>query len=200
MAGPRVDGGPIVGIEDNASTGATVTTPAAYAAARVRSLARAQAPLRGRPQDPSGHTRPAEPAALIDLGILDHMTSSRAELVQHTREHTDITSPVPREEAAVYAWYDQHSPRLDEAARRVGDVMVYRQGLEAALLARDAAAIRPERCPSCRCFSLKWVAPLKAAVCLNTKYDSDAAGRPRKFTLAQIAEAAVENFSVRAAT
>ncbi|MBM9510032.1 hypothetical protein [Actinacidiphila acididurans] len=177
----------------------TIGSTAAYAARNVADLAAAQGALRGRPTDPSGRTRPTA-GAPIDLGILDHMIAARDELVEHTRAHTDVTAPVPREHAAVYAWYEQHTPHLDDAARRAGEAIVYRQALEAAVLARNAGALSPERCPSCRCFSLQWVPDLNAAVCRNTVYDSDKRGRPRRWTLAQIAENAVQNRTVRAAT
>lgn len=187
-------GEPSMGIGED-----TVRTAVGQATTNVRYLAEAQGALRARPSDPPGRTRPADPAAPIDLGILDHMVANRAELVAHTRAHSDVTGPVPHDEAEVYAWYEENSARLDEHAARVGEAIVYRQALEARVLARAIRGFWPERCPSCQCFSLRWHPAQRTAVCHNTEYDSEN-GRPRRFTLAQIAENVVENFTVRAAT
>lgn len=179
----------------------TATSATRYAAAHVRYLAEAQTPLPGRPAGPSGRTRPTEPAAPIDLDILDYFVHSRAELIEHTQANADVTAPVSREEADIYAWYEHNSPRLSEGAYRTGQAIAYRQGLEARILARTLReGFWPERCPSCMCFSLRWQPALWAAVCGNTKYDSDEDGRPRTFTLAQVAQKAVEILTVRAAT
>jgi hypothetical protein len=175
------------------------SSPVKYAASNVRYLAAAQTGLRARPSGPSGHTRSPEAPAPIDLGILDYMVSARAELVEHTRTHADTTVPVPSAQADVYAWYGQNRTHLDEEAFRAGEAIIYRQSLEARILAREIRDFWPERCPSCSCFSLRWHPALQAAVCLNTKYDSED-GAPRRFTLGQIAENAVENLTIRAAT
>jgi hypothetical protein len=137
----------------------------------------------------------------IHPGILDHMTASRGEMVEHARAAIPterVRRPVPHDVAEVYRWYEEHTPYLDPAARRAGEAIMYRQHLEHAVRARDGVVIKKERCLSCRCFSLVWYAPLGAAVCSNER-DLDR-GRPRRFSLAQLAERAVENSSMRAAT
>lgn len=188
--------GAIVGIGEDTGSAA-----AAYATTNVRDLADAQASMQSSSvRRLRSHPAPAASSAPLDLAIVDFVTASRAELVEHTRSYTDVTAPVPREHADIIAWYGQHSPHLDEGARQAGEAMVYRQGLEAAVLARNTTAIRREFCPSCGCLSLKWVPPLQAAVCLNTKYDADEHGRPRRFTLGQIAAKVVEDLTFRAAT
>lgn len=178
------------------------TAVAMRAALSLRYLADSQTPLRARPQGPSGHTRPSAPAAPIHVGILDHMTASRTELVEHARAAIpadEVRRPVPREAAEVYAWYEEHTPYLDAAARRAGEAIMYRQALEHALRNRDLTVIRKERCPSCRCFSLVWYAALGVAACVNER-DLGGDGRPRRYSLAQLAEKAVEDSPMRAAT
>ncbi|HEY5834942.1 hypothetical protein [Streptomyces sp.] len=182
------------------NAGDTASAAAAYAAANVRHLADTQTRPRTGSVLVPGRTRRANPGSLIDPGILDHMVASHAELVEHTRANTDMTPPVPPEHAAVYSWWAQQAPQLSEGARRAGEAIVYRQALEHALRADDITAIRRERCPSCDCLSLRWVAAMRAAVCMNTKYDSDERARPRRFNLQQIAEKAVEDLMFRAAT
>jgi len=176
-------------------------TPAARAATSLRYLAAAQTAPRARPSDGPRRTRPSTPAAPIHPGILDHVTAARREVVEHARAVIPedlVRGPVPREAVEVYRWYEQHTPYLDAGARRAGEAIMYRQALEHALRARDTTVIRRERCPSCRCFSLLWQGALQAAVCVN---DRDLHhGRPRRYTLAQLAETAVGNSSMRAAT
>lgn len=173
----------------------------ANTAASMRRLAGNLSVMPGRPTDPSGRTRPAHAPAPIDLGILAHMTAARDELVAHARAAapgTDL-APVPRDAAAVYQWWADNTPYLDDAAQRVGEALVYRQGMEHAIRLRDTTVIRREPCPSCGCYSLIWRGIERRALCVN---DRDAAdnGTPRRFTLAELAQQAVENLPIRAAT
>lgn len=175
---------------------------AAYAARSVRALSASQGVLRARPTDPPGRNRPTAPASPIHAGILDHMLATRDEIVEQARAvipPEQIRRPAPRRHDAFYEWLGEHTPYLDEKARLVTEAMMYRQGLQLRMKTRDAAAIRWERCPSCRCFSLWWRRPFNAAVCFNTN-DLDDSGRPRRYTLQQIAENAVEILRMRAAT
>lgn len=190
-----------MGIEDTASStqGAAETAPPAVLDHVLNLVTRS--PLQSRSTASTGRSRPAAASAPYDVRIIDHMAASRAELIDHIQAHAEVTEPIPREYAAVCAWYERNTPLLDSEARRVGDAMRYRRALEAAVLVLgDTTALRRERCPSCRCFSLKWVEPLHAAVCMNTRYDSTSDGRPRRVTLQEIAEKAVQNQPVRAAT
>lgn len=181
--------------------GAEGITRTASAARGMRQLAEDQTGFRARTTDPSGRTRPAEPAAPIHLGILDHLIQSRQELIDHTRANVPAQEirPAPRSAAAMYAWYEEHTPHLDASADRVGRAIVYRQDLESRILARDFSVVKKERCPSCRCFCLKWQPTLQRAVCLNER-DFTAGNRPQQWSLQQLAEEAVESFSMRAAT
>lgn len=174
---------------------------ASTAATNMRNLARTLSVLPARPTSPTGHTRPAHPSAPIDLGILAHMTAARDELVAHAREAAPDAplAPVPREAAAIYQWWAENTAYLDETALRVGEAMVYRQSLEHAIRARDTSVIRREPCPSCGCYGLVWRSPEQRAVCVNDR-DTDDNGNPRRFTLAGLAQHAVEKTPERAAT
>jgi hypothetical protein len=167
----------------------------------MRNLARTLTALPPRSTAPSGHTRPPHAPAPIDLGILAHMTAARDELVAHARDAAPDAplAPVPRDAAAIYQWWADNTPYLDAAALRVGEAMVYRQGLEHALRAHDTTVIRREPCPSCGCYSLVWRGMEQRAVCVNDR-DIDENGRYQRFTLARLAQQAVENSPVRAAT
>lgn len=177
------------------------TTPAQRAAASLRLLHAGLTALPARPSDPSGHTRSPHGAPPIHPGILDYLVSSEDEVVRHARTAVpadQVQRPIPREHADVYTWLAEHTPYLDPEARRVGDAIVYRQALEHALRARDVTVIRKERCPSCRCLGLIWRPSEQRAVCSNGR--DLLHGRPRRYTLAELAEKAVENLTNRAAT
>lgn len=176
-------------------------TAATTASANMRRLAGSLSVMPGRATDPSGRTRPAHAPAPIDLGILAHMTAARDEIVAHAHAAAPDADlpPVPRDAAAVYQWWADNTPYLDDAARRVGEALVYRQGLEHALRLRDTTVIRREPCPSCGCYSLIWRGMERRALCVNDR-DSDDDGAPRRFALAELAQQAVENLPIRVAT
>lgn len=178
--------------------------PSRTATTSLRLLEQNLTAMRGRPAGPSGRTRSPHGAPAVDLGILDHMTRSRDELVSHVRAATPAPvtlGAVPREEAAVYQWCEDNSAHLDAAARQAAEVIMVRQALEHALMAGDRLAVRKMRCPSCRCFGMLWMAG--AAVCINDR-DLDDNRRPRAFTLRALAQFAVqeaaEKSAMRAAT
>jgi hypothetical protein len=177
------------------------TTPAQRAAISLRLLAAGLTELPARPSDPPGRTRSPHGSLPIHAGILDYMARSRDEVVEHARSAVpadQMQRPIPREHEQVYAWLDEHTPYLDPAARKVAEAIEYRQALEHGLRARDTTVIRKERCPSCRCWSLTWRAAEQRAVCFNG-HDT-LGGRARRYTLAELAEKAVENLTIRAAT
>jgi hypothetical protein len=179
-------------------------TVASTAATNMRNLVRTLSVLPARPTSPSGRTRPvhasAPIAADIDLGILAYMTAARDELEAHTRRAADAElEPAPRDAVAIYQWWVDNTKHLEAAARRVGEAMVYRQGLEHAIRARDTSVIRNEPCPSCGCYGLVWRGMEQRAVCVNDR-DTDDNGNPRRFTLAGLAQHAVEKTLERAAT
>lgn len=164
-----------------------------FAALQARRLTEAQVRYPGGIMR-TGSTRPSSPRGAVSTRVLDHMLATRDEL-----EHARAARPVSPAGAAMYEWINTTTPHLDAGAQRAIDVMVYRQGLEHALQARDTSVIRRHRCPSCRCWSLVWRWQANAAVCVN-RYDLGDDGRPRRVPLDQIAEEAVENLTIRAAT
>lgn len=174
------------------------TTPIARLAdARLRNLTASRSILPARPTGPSGHVRAVEPSTPLDVGLLDYMLATQHEVIEHTR--ASVVGPLPPASADIYRWYEQQTPAMDAGARRAGEAMLYRQGLEHALRAGEVEVIRKERCPSCRCFTLTWKRRLSAAICDNDR-DLDEQQRNRRWTLAQLAQQAVENSSMRAAT
>jgi len=173
---------------------------AARAATSLRDLVGSLTELPARPTAPSGRTRPPHAAPSIDLGILDHLLATRDEIIEHTRTAAPdaVLAPVPRAAEDIYQWWADNTAYLDAAAMRAGEAIVYRQGMEHRIRARDTSAVREEPCPSCGCYGLVWRYREQRAVCTNDRDDEK--GRPRRWTLAQLAERAVENLSIRVAT
>lgn len=190
--------GDIMGIEDTATIGSAAT-----AAARVRELSASQTAPRSRSYiQVAHHSGPAVSSPPTHLGIVDHVVASRQEIVAHVHAAVpaeELARPVPQVQADVYTWFDEHTVMMDARAQRVAEAIMVRQALEAAILAGDLDVVRPYRCQNCRCWSLFWKPALRAAVCLNRRcVDED--DRPSRFTLQQLAEQSVQNFTYRAAT
>lgn len=179
--------------------GEDIGRAAGTATARLKLLQGDIGQPRSRPSGPSGRNRQTHPAAPLPVGLVDAMRAARDEAITHTRTVAPDAGPAPEDEAAIYAWMARSTARLDEAKRRATEAIMYRQGLEHALRARNPDVIRPEFCPACGCLSLFWQPELRRAVCAVTDCLTKS-GRPNMWTLRQLAERAVEKSPTRAAT
>ncbi|MFG2532792.1 hypothetical protein [Streptomyces sp. NPDC048516] len=162
----------------NADTSAT-------AAAHMRTLREISGPLARKGDTSPSRAKPAHAPAPIDLGLLDHLEASRAEIVAAVRDANPAAGPAPLDEG-IYQWMVDATPQLDEDRRRVHEALAYRQGLEHALRAGEEKVIRRHACPACRTWGLFWSRPAQRAACVN-RYCSDAAGRRSTWTLSQLA-------------
>ncbi|MET9436964.1 hypothetical protein [Streptomyces sp. NPDC006551] len=146
-------------------------------------------------------TRPTEPAAPINLGILDYMRASVDEVEQHTRAAAPNAGPRPAEVDAIYDWYREHTAHLEPEKQLHREVVIYRQGLEHAIQMGDDKAIRRHPCPACATWGLFWNAALGKALCVN-HYCTDDRGASRSWTLAYLAQQHVarQESSARRAT
>ncbi|MEV5703111.1 hypothetical protein AB0L55_37220 [Streptomyces anthocyanicus] len=160
--------------------------PEDSAAARLRQLNQyfLQHPVTGPTE---GRTPTRTPGAPLSLATLDHVQASVAEVVEHARATNPDAGPAPSRADAIYDWARQHTEHADEAAQQRAAVIEYRQYLEHAIRAGDwRKAIRPQRCPECRCFGLMWQAGMQQALCTNTEcVDRD--GTSTTVTLARLA-------------
>lgn len=127
------------------------------------------------------------PGAPLSLATLDHVTDSVRELAELTDTVNAEPSPLPQQVQDVYAWCIANTAHASEITQQRRDTVIYRQYLEHAIRAGDwRKAIRPQRCPECRCFGLMWQAGMQRALCTNTEcVDQD--GMSTTVTLARLA-------------
>lgn len=173
---------------------------------QIRLAARRLVALQDDVRQPHSHPADGQPAAgpaahspsLLNLAVLEQMERARREVIEETRMASPTAGPAPYG-AAVYAWMERSTAGLRDERAQVRAAMVYRQSLQHAVAAGQVTAVRRESCPSCACWSLVWDAARQRAVCA-VRLCTDDRGRPSVWTLAQLAEKAVENISERAAT
>ncbi|MFB9558597.1 hypothetical protein [Streptomyces roseoviridis] len=154
-------------------------------AARLRLLqAEFLQPGRSHAERITGSTTPAAP---IRLAVYDHIRASVEEAAEHTRTAAPGARPRPAGLDELYGWMVKETAHLDAERQRARDGLIYRQGLEHAILMGDHTIVRRHACPACSTWSLFWRPERKAAVCVN-RYCADDDGTSSTWTLAQIAE------------
>jgi hypothetical protein len=107
------------------------------------------------------------PAAPVNLAVVDLLTASITEVVEHTHQINPHHSPLPDTVSGIYDWYIANTALADAAERQRRDTVVYRQHLEHAIAAGDIKVVRPHRCPECRTFGLMWSRDQRTVVCTN---------------------------------
>lgn len=137
-----------------------------------------------------------------DIDILDHLRSTREELIETTRillagEPCRNVPPPPADEG-IFQWAADATAHLAEEKQRVREAIAYGKLLEQKTLTGDKLAIRQHRCPACRCYSLMWRAPIERAVCIQDEC-RDELGRASQWELKQLAHHYVTSRPQRAA-
>ncbi|MFD7980148.1 hypothetical protein [Streptomyces sp. NPDC059071] len=140
----------------------------------------------GRGQQRERVTASSTPAAPIRLAVYDHIHASVEEATEHTRTAAPGARPRPAGLDELYGWMVEETSHLDAERQRARDALIYRQGLEHALLMGEHTIIRRHPCPACSTWSLFWRPERQAAVCVN-RYCADDDGTSAVWTLAQIA-------------
>jgi hypothetical protein len=143
---------------------------------------------------PAGHSyissaprpTPADPAAPINVDIVDHIDACVREIVDETLAVNPDAGPLPPVVAGAYGWYLENTTAAPEYAQQRRDVIIYRQNLEHAIALGEYKVIRPHRCPQCRTFGLFWRRDAERAVCTNRRCLTPE-GLSNKWTLAQLA-------------
>lgn len=135
---------------------------------------------------PARHTPAANPAAPVNLTVVDHIDATVRELADYTRQANPEAGPLPGHVRDVYAWCLANTTTAPADAQRRRDTIVYRQRLEHAVAVGDIKVVRPHRCPACRTFGLMWRRELEAAVCTNGRCLTKD-GLSRRWTLARLA-------------
>lgn len=127
------------------------------------------------------------PAAPADLGMVDHIAASVAEVAAHTRGVNPDASPLPPVVEAVYDWYLKNTHHADDMQRQRGETIIYRQQLEHAIAMGDTSVVRPHRCPACGTLGLHWQHTAGKARCLNMNCARRNGGTSRAWSLARLA-------------
>ncbi|MFI0929661.1 hypothetical protein ACH4TP_37920 [Streptomyces sp. NPDC021012] len=145
--------------------------------------------------------RTTEPAAAMRIDVYDHMRNAVTETVALAKELCDEHEPYeprPAKLEHLYEWLVAETPHLDEERRQARDAVIYRQGLEHAILIGEADIIRRHPCPSCVTWGLVWDRHTKSVVCWN-RHCADDDGQATRWTLAQLAEDHIARKNRRAA-
>ncbi|MFD6149414.1 hypothetical protein [Streptomyces sp. NPDC060243] len=136
----------------------------------------------------SGATRTAGSIPL-DLGVIDHLAHTIAELDAIVHEHAPDAASAPHDTADVQDWFAEHTAHLDDASRMRARTTVYRQGLEHAIAMGDDKVVRRHPCPSCGTWGLFWRPAARRAACVNTHCADANGGLPRTWSLNRLAAA-----------
>lgn len=143
----------------------------------------------GQNREPGARAAPtATSSAPLNLSIIDHIRAAVAEVVAQARTDQPETRPavpVPADPAAVYGWW-QSIPVEDEDRQAVRDQVIYRQGLEHAILMGDDSVVCRHPCPECGCWGLFWDSARRRAVCTNLDCVDDK-GLTHAWTLKRLA-------------
>jgi hypothetical protein len=140
------------------------------------------------------HTRrppTTNPTAPANLAVVDHITATVRELADFTRQANPEAEQLPERVQDAYRWCVENTANSPEATQQRRDVIVFRQRLEHAIAMGDDKAVRPIRCPQCRCLGLFWKAEYQRAVCTNGKCLTKD-GLSNRWSLARLATAHVE--------
>ena len=112
---------------------------------------------------------------------------SLQEATAFTLQANKDAAPRPKQAEQVYQWMVEETPDLSAEDQRARDALIYRQGLEHAIVMGDSKTIRRHACPGCGTWGLFWRGDIEAAVCVN-RYCADDDGIARRWSLAEIAD------------
>lgn len=134
--------------------------------------------------------RATEPAAALRLDVYDHLRGSvdeAAELAKSLCDGAEPYEPRPAKLEDTYQWLVEETSHLDQRRQMARDAVIYRQGLQHAILMGDADIICRHPCPDCVTWGLVWDRHREQVVCRN-HHCADDDGRPTTWTLKQLAE------------
>ncbi|MFI7096792.1 hypothetical protein [Streptomyces lydicus] len=153
-----------------------------------------------RPQATRVHGQPP-----CDIDLLDHLISTRADLIETTRlllagETSPPPTPIPTPpvDEGIFQWAADATAHLAAEKQLVREAVAYSKHLQQKVLTGDRRAVRRERCPACQCFSLLWKNDLERAVCIQDEC-RDELGRAHQWELRQLAHHHVTTRPRRAA-
>lgn len=149
-------------------------------------------PARG-PQE--RRTTSTTPSAPLNLGIVDHIARTVAEVADHTRQIDPDAGPLPARVEDIYDWYTAHTGDADEAQRRYRDMLIERHRLEHAVRLGDYDEVCKHPCPRCGCWGLMWQIGGTRARCSNRRCRTPD-GLTSTWTLARLAAQKVQRTEI----
>lgn len=146
------------------------TTSAAFSAGRaLRLLAH---PDLKQPPALGPQTRRATPTtapAPLNIGLLDHLTSTVSEVEHHARSVAPGAGPLPEDLGGLYDWYIDATgdATLEDQAFR--DTLIETHRLEHAVRLGETDEVCKHPCPRCGCWGLMWDFGGNRALCSNRR-------------------------------
>ncbi|MCX4885944.1 hypothetical protein [Streptomyces sp. NBC_00847] len=126
-------------------------------------------PAHGPQQRRSNATTPAAP---LNVGIVDYIDRTVAEIVDHTVTITAQPKALPAKIEGLYDWYFEETADAvadDDTERRYRDALIETHRLEHAIRLGETEEVCKHPCPGCGCWGLEWDHGGNRALCLNRK-------------------------------
>ncbi|MFD9249555.1 hypothetical protein [Streptomyces bottropensis] len=139
--------------------------------------------------------RAANPSAPVNLDLVDYMSRTVKEVVDHTRTVNPDAGPVPQDVADIYTWCLENTPNADEAQARYRDFVIERQRLEHAVRLGNTHEVSKHPCPRCGCWGLMWPPAGTRALCSNRNCLAPD-GRSSTWTLARLAAQTIQRTEI----
>ncbi|WP_042174621.1 hypothetical protein [Streptomyces sp. NBRC 110035] len=149
-------------------------------------------PTRGPQERRTASTTPAAP---LNLGIVDYLARTVAEVADHTREVDPQAGPPPDRVEDIYDWYTAHTGDADEDQQRRRDTVIERHRLEHAVRLGEFDEVCKHPCPRCRCWGLMWQAAGNRARCTNRRCRTPD-GMSSSWTLGRLAAQKVQRTEI----
>ncbi|MEU0656048.1 hypothetical protein ABZ485_27920 [Streptomyces albogriseolus] len=172
--------------------GQDTATAAAKALRLLNTADLRQQPARGPQERRAASTTPGTP---LNLGIIDYLTKTVAEVRDHTRRVQPDAGPMPQHLEDIYDWYLEHTGNADEAEALYRDFVIERHRLEHAVRLGETDTVCREPCPGCGCWGLMWEMRGNRARCTNRRCRTPD-GMTSSWTLARLAAQKVQRAEI----
>jgi hypothetical protein len=147
-------------------------------------------------------TAPAErstpsttPGAPLNLGIVDYLTQTRTDVVDHVRAVVPDPTPVPAQVDAIYDWYVEQTAGTDEAEQAYRDTLIARQALEHSVRLGNHTVVCEHPCPRCGRWGLMWDEATGRAFCSHGRCRTPA-GLASTWTLGRLAAQQIQRTEI----
>ncbi|GHB15248.1 hypothetical protein GCM10018777_55640 [Streptomyces albogriseolus] len=172
--------------------GQDTATAAAKALRLLNSVDLRQQPARGPQERRAASTTPGTP---LNLGIVDYLARTVAEVADHARQVQPDAGPMPQHLEGIYDWYLEHTGSADEAEALYRDLLIERHRLEHAVRLGETDVVRKEFCPRCGTLGLMWEMRGNRARCTNRRCRTPD-GMTSSWTLARLAAQKIQRTEI----